>query len=112
MHVVMFVIVDPTGETDVAAEYDMDAWLQEGIDRGVNLRGDRLRPAPETKTVRRVAGEPLVTDGPFTELTELIAGYDVLECADLDEAIDYASRHPMAQFGAIELRPVWPLDDA
>ena len=53
--------------------------------------------------------EVLVTDGPFTESKEWIAGYDVIEAADLDEAIEIASKHPMARFGRIELRPVWPL---
>jgi len=50
----------------------------------------------------------LLTDGPYAETKDLIAGFDVLECADLDEAIDVASKHPMAWAGAIELRPFWP----
>ena len=56
-------------------------------------------------------GELLVTDGPFTESKEWIAGYDIIECADLDEAIDYVSRHPMARIGRIEIRPFWPWED-
>jgi len=56
-------------------------------------------------------GEVLVTDGPFTESKEWIAGYDMLEAADLDEAIEIASKHPMARFGRIELRPVWPFEE-
>ena len=53
------------------------------------------------------SGETLITDGPFTESREVIAGYDILECADLDEAIEVASKHPMARFGRIEIRPFW-----
>ena len=56
-------------------------------------------------------GERLVTDGPFTESKEWIAGFDIVDCADLDEAIDYASRHPMARHGRIEIRPFWPFED-
>jgi hypothetical protein len=55
-------------------------------------------------------GELLVTDGPFTESKEWMAGYDILEVESLDQAIEIASRHPMARFGRIELRPAWPMD--
>ena len=110
MQFLSIVYDDPTAEPYDPAGDTIAAWVKEGIERGINLRGDRLRPVAETKTVRRPDGTVLVTDGPFAEVTELIAGYDVLECADLDEAIEFVSRHPMARFGAIELRPVWPLD--
>lgn len=110
MQFVMLVHEDPTAEPYDPAGDTIAQWVREGHDRGIEVRGDRLRPVAETKSVRRVDGGVVVTDGPFAEVTELIAGYDVLECADLDEAIEFASRHPMARFGAIELRPVWPLD--
>ena len=110
MQFVAIVYEDPTAEPYDPAEDHIEDWVREGLERGIEVRGDRLRPVAETRTVRRADGGTLVTDGPFAEVTELIAGYDVLECADLDEAIDFVSRHPMARFGAIELRPVWPLD--
>ena len=50
-------------------------------------------------------GQLLVSDGPFAETKEVIVGYDVLECADLDEAIEVARAHPMARGGRLELRP-------
>ncbi len=53
----------------------------------------------------------LVTDGPFAETREWIAGVDILECADLDEAIAVAADHEMARRGRIELRPFWPLGE-
>ncbi len=62
-------------------------------------------------TVRVRSGELLVTDGPFTESKEWICGFDLLECADLDEAIDIASKHPQARGGRLELRPIWPLNE-
>jgi hypothetical protein len=59
-------------------------------------------------TVRRRRGKVLVTDGPFAETKEWIAGFDILDCANLDEAIDIAATHPMTRFGRIEIRPFWP----
>ena len=82
-------------------------WLDEMIARGIRLDGDRLRPPSEATTVRVRDGEVLVADGPFAETKEAIGGYDVIECADLDEAIAVAAKHPVAAFGAIEVRPVW-----
>jgi hypothetical protein len=49
----------------------------------------------------------LVSDGPFAETKEQIAGFNVLECASMDEAIHVASRHPTARIGTFELRPFW-----
>jgi hypothetical protein len=49
----------------------------------------------------------LLSDGPFAETKEQIAGYDIIECEHLDEAIEVASRHPVARFGSIEVRPLW-----
>jgi hypothetical protein len=51
-------------------------------------------------------GKVLVSDGPFAETKELIVGFDLLECADLDEAIAVASAHPMARGGRLEIRPL------
>jgi hypothetical protein len=56
-------------------------------------------------------GELIVTDGPYAETKEQVAGFDVLECADLDEAIEVASRHPMARLGLVEVRPFRPLGE-
>jgi hypothetical protein len=53
----------------------------------------------------------LITDGPFTESREWIAGFDILDCEGLDEAIEIASKHPMARFGRLELRPFWPIEE-
>jgi len=57
--------------------------------------------------VRVRSGEVLVADGPFAETKEQIGGLDLVECADLDEAIEVASKHPVARFGSIEVRPFW-----
>ena len=52
------------------------------------------------------SGSPVFTDGPFAETKEQVAGYDVIDCADLDEAIEVASKHPTAWYGTIEVRPI------
>ena len=69
--------------------------------------GGRLRPVSDATTVRVRGGEVLISDGPFAETKEQIAGFNVLERADLDEAIEIASRHPTAKLGTFELRPFW-----
>ena len=88
-------------------ESDPTAWVEEMAGRGVRLDGDRLRPISDATTVRVRNDELLISDGPFAETKEQIAGYDVIECADLDEAIEVASKHPVARFGTIEVRPFW-----
>lgn len=86
-----------------------DAWIEQTGRQGLDLGGARLRPAAEAVTVRRVAGELVVTDGPFAELREQVAGYNLLAAGDLDEAIAAAAAHPAAgPGGAIEVRALWP----
>ena len=84
----------------------IEDWLAEMGDRGVLLHGDRLRYVNTATTVQVRSQEVLVSDGPFAETKEQIAGYDVIDCADLDEAIEVASKHPTAWYGTIEVRPV------
>jgi hypothetical protein len=84
-----------------------ESWVAEMDGRGVRREGAPLRPVREAVTVRVRDGELLVSDGPFAETKEQIAGYDVIECADLDEAIAVAARHPTARLGTIEVRPFW-----
>jgi hypothetical protein len=67
----------------------------------------RLQPTSTATTVRARDGEVVIADGPFAETKEQIAGFYVIECGDLDEAIDIASRNPAAEFGTVEVRPVW-----
>ena len=57
-------------------------------------------------TVRRVDGTVVTTDGPFAETKEQVAGFDLLECTDLDDAIEVAAGHPMADGGVLDLRPL------
>ena len=75
--------------------------------RGVLLGGERLRPSTTASTVKVRDGGVVIADGPFAETKEQIAGFYLIECADLDEAIEVASQVPAAAYGTIEVRPVW-----
>jgi len=85
----------------------IEEWVEEYDRRGVRVHGDRFADPADATTVRVRGGEVLLTDGPFADTKERIAGYDLLECADLDEAIEVASKHPMARAGMVEVRPFW-----
>jgi hypothetical protein len=90
---------------DPAEERELRVLDEELESRGILVGGGVLRAPRSSTTVRVRAGEVLVSDGPFAETKEQMAGYSVLECADLDQAIEVASRHPTARFGVLELRP-------
>jgi len=106
----LFIATDPEADPDAEpGGLSIEEWVDEMTRRGVSIAGDRLRPPEHARTVRVRGSEAIVTDGPFTESKEWIAGYDVIECADLDEAIEVASKHPMARAGRIEVRRAWPL---
>lgn len=89
------------------AEIDIEAWVEEMDGRGARVLGDRIRPGSDSTAVRVRDGEILLADGPYAETNDLIAGFDVINCADLDEAVEIASKHPMAWGGVLELRPFW-----
>jgi hypothetical protein len=109
MKYLMLVCVEGPFEAD-PAELDVQPWLDEMEKRGVRVLGDRLRPAGDATTVRVRGGQTLVTDGPYAETREQIGGFDVIDCADLDEALEIAAKHPIAKFGMIDVRPFWTED--
>ena len=82
---------------------------EEMTGRGVLQGGERLHPTPATTTVRVRDGEVLTSDGPFAETKEQMAGFYLVDCKDLDEAIEVASKIPGAAFGSIEVRPIWEM---
>jgi len=111
MKYVMLVCVDEAMELELPAEEaarigsEAQAWVSEMADRGVRLQGQELARVRDATTVRVRGGEVVIADGPFAEAKEQIAGFDILDCADLDEAIEVAAKHPVARFGSLELRP-------
>src|ERR671922_549481 len=78
---------------------------------GLLVGVQRLRSTESATSVRVRDGETEITDGPFAETKEVLAGYYVLECADLEEAVKQASRLPMARWGTVEVRPVVSPDE-
>ncbi len=95
----------PEGNLQVMRR-EIPAWVERMNRRGVRLFGRELQLPEEGAGVVRVrAGETLVTDGPFAETKEFVAGFDLLRCADLDEAIEVMSESPVAWFHPVELRP-------
>jgi hypothetical protein len=104
MKYMLFVCTDTEPDTDESSHPDVNAWVAENDAKGRRLDGEVLAPVTSATTVRVRGGELLVTDGPFAETKEAIVGFDILECADLDEAIEVARAHPMAYAGRLELR--------
>ena len=76
---------------------------------GVLLGSNRLQPIATATTVRVANGKSQVLDGPYVDSKEQLGGYYLIEAADLDAALAWAARCPAASFGAVEVRPVWPV---
>jgi hypothetical protein len=83
-----------------------EAWVREMTERGVRRVGAALHPPAESTGVSRKAGKVVTTDGPFAESKEQMGGFDLIDCRDLDEAIEIAAKHPVAEVGMIEIRPL------
>jgi hypothetical protein len=85
------------------------AFGEEMTKRGVLQGGERLRPTTDATSVQVREGEVLTSDGPFAETKEQIGGFYLVDCKDLDEAIEVASKIPGARTGTIEVRPIWDM---
>jgi len=105
MKYMMFVCTDTEPEADESQVPDIDVWVAENDAAGRRVVGNILAAPSAATTVRVRGGEVLLTDGPFAETKEVIVGFDILECADLDEAIEVAGKHPVARIGSLEVRP-------
>jgi hypothetical protein len=99
--------LSPEEGSAMLAEYA--AFSEEMGRRGVLQGGERLRPTTDATTVRVRDGEVLAADGPFAETKEQVGGYYLVDCKDLDEAIEVASKIPGARHGTIEVRPIWEM---
>jgi hypothetical protein len=110
MKYMMFVVtsLEPDAEKD---ESDVDLWVDPLDASGKRIIGEVLQPASASTVVKVRGGKVLATHGPYVETSEVICGFDILEVADLDEAVQIAARHPMARNGQIELRPFMVWDD-
>ena len=107
MKYVFLIYVDEARQVPDDYAEKVEHWVTEMGRRGIRVIGSRLRPAEETTTVTVLNGKLALSDGPFAETKEQIAGLDIIECNHLDEAIALAAQHPVAPFGYIEVRPFW-----
>jgi hypothetical protein len=95
-----------------ARDAEMPAWfeLNESLrTSGFLVANDRLHPVAAATTVRVRDGQMELIDGPFAVTKEILAGYYLLDCPDLDEALKQAGRLPLARYGSVEVRPVMSL---
>lgn len=86
--------------------------MNEAERRGIFRGAEPLHPASTAVTLRMQNGKPLITDGPFAETKEQLAGYYILDCKDLDEAVEFADKIPrtcIGPEGCIEIRPIRPM---
>jgi hypothetical protein len=115
MRYLLMICTDETSDAALSAEESstkMGAYMKFGEEmttRGLLQGGERLRPTTDATCVQLRNGEVLTTDGPFAETKEQMGGYYVVDCKDLDEAIEVASKIPDAARGTIEVRPIWEM---
>lgn len=110
MKYMMFVVssAEPDAQRD---DSDVDLWVDPLDAAGKRVIGEILAPPAESTVVRVRGGKVLTSRGPFAETSEVILGFDILEVSGTDEAVEIASRHPMARNGQIELRAFAPWDE-
>ena len=98
------------GSPEAMAEWQAWGTYTQGLkDAGAFVSGEPLEPPTTATTVAMRNGDRVVTDGPFAETKEQLGGYYLIECADLDAAIEIAARVPGALHGSIEIRPIMSL---
>jgi hypothetical protein len=112
MKYILAIFGDESGWEDVSPEEmqaAMEPWNRfekELADAGAKIAGEGLQPSATATTVKIAEDDPVVTDGPFAETKEQLGGFYLLECKDLDEALEWAKRVPIRPGGSIEVRPV------
>ena len=104
--------VDPAEQAEREKELPLMLELHDSLrEAGLLVSVQRLHSTQSATSVRRRAGETEIVDGPFAVTKEALAGYYVLECANLDEALKQASRLPMTRWGTVEVRPMMPAEE-
>jgi hypothetical protein len=104
--------VDPAEQAEREREMPLFVELHRSLrEAGLLVGVQRLHSVESATSVRVRGGETEITDGPFAITKEVLAGYYILKCADLDEALKQAARMPMARWGTVEVRPVMPAEE-
>jgi hypothetical protein len=102
--------MDPQPSNATAGEFEAYNVFTTSIrDTGQFEAGEALQPTSTATTVRVENGRTITTDGPFAETKEQLGGFYLVDCRDIDEAIELAARIPGATHGSIEIRPIWDL---
>lgn len=99
----------PPGEMETLNRRHLE-YNDELLDRGVFVEAEALQPAAATTCVRVRNGKVALTDGPYAEAKEMVAGFYLIEARDLNEAVQVASRLPAAPLGMVEVRPCRDLE--
>ena len=99
-----------TEEQAQSVNQEYMAFTKDIIDRGLMKGGEALQPTATATTVRVRDGETLTTDGPFAETKDQLGGFYLVDCKDLDEAVEVAAGIPDARRGTIEVRPIMEVD--
>lgn len=115
MQFMLLIYSDPSarpayGSPEMQEEFGR--WLAYSEDlrtAGAFISGEPLEPIATATTVRKRDGETLLVDGPFAETKEVLGGYYVVDVADLDQAVEWASRMPNITYGSVEVRPLMPM---
>jgi hypothetical protein len=112
----MLLVYEEEVEPAVQAERERELPLFVEMHRSLREAGllvgvRRLRSVGSATSVRVRGGETEITDGPFAVTKEVLAGYYILDCADLDEALEHAARLPMARWATLEVRPVMSAEE-
>jgi hypothetical protein len=112
MKYLLLIYSDEKADVNASPE-EQDAWMNEYFTyteemrkAGISKDGEALQPTATATTVRVRDGKSLTTHGPFAETKEQLGGFYLLDCKNLDEAIEWASKCPGARVGSIELRPI------
>lgn len=118
MQYMLLIYSDENREANMSKE-ESDAWMGEYWayteamrEAGVSKGGEALLPTSTATTVRVKDGKTVTTHGPFAETKEQLGGFYILDCENLDQAIEWAAKCPGARVGSIELRPVMEFDSA
>lgn len=112
MKYMLLICGDLPGYEAMQADPDFDAkcgaWAAEMRGRGILGETAGLQPPDDATTLRVRDDQVLLSDGPFAETKEVIAGFSIIDVADLDEAIEVTAKHPVAPYGTLEIRPIIP----
>ena len=110
MRFMLFICAGPdlqlSPEDKAALPDKVEEWASDLSSRGIRLMGHVFEPVGQAKTIRRRRNDLEIADGPVNSAEEPIAGFNLLECGTLEEAVEVSSTHPMAKYGSLELRAI------